>query len=139
MLQEVGLYSGSSDDGSTFRFIYQSPWLDLGEQLANRLKILKRISSILYVSDSASILFKWGKDFEQNFKSRTVSLSGDAQAEFGIAKFNEDEFSGGLALRVIRLSGSTTGQYYRFAIEGDITGTFAFQQLELFTKIGRLA
>lgn len=139
VLQEVGLYSGSSDDGAAFRFIYQSPWLDLGEQLANRLKILKRISSILYVSDSATLLFKWAKDFEQDFSTRTKVLTGDAQAEFGVAEFNEDEFSGGLALRIIKVNAAGTGQYYRFVVEGDITGSFAFQQLELFTKIGRLA
>lgn len=137
--QEVGQYTGSSDDGSPYRFIYQSPWLDLGEQLANRQKMLKRVSSILYVSNSASLVYKWGKDFEADFTSKSVTLTGDAQAEFGIAKFNEDEFSGGLALRTIRVNAGKTGQYWRFVIEGDVTGSFALQQLELFMKIGRTA
>lgn len=139
VLQEVGLYQGSDDDGTAFRFIYQTPWLDLGEQLANRQKMLKRMSSILYVSDSASLIFKWGKDFEQDFSSKTKVLAGDAQAEFGIAKFNVDEFSGGLALRTIRINAGKTGQYWRFVIEGDVTGELALQQLELFMKIGRTA
>ena len=91
------------------------------------------------MSDNATLIFKWAKDFEDNEKTRSKVLSGDAQAEFNVAKFNVDEFSGGLALRIIKLNASTTGQYYRFTIEGDITGSFALQQLELFTKIGRLA
>lgn len=139
VLKEVGLYGGTDDDGASYRFIWQSPWLDLGEQLANRIKMLKRLSAILFIQDEASILIKWGEDFQSDFKSRTKTLAGDGGALFGVAKFNEDEFSGGLSLRILKFNASGSAQYYRFAIEGDITGTFAFQQLELFAKIGRMA
>ena len=139
VLQGVGLYGGNDDDGATFRFKWQSPWLNFGEQLNNRLKILKRMSAILFVQDEADILFKWGTDFENNFKSKTRSVTGDGGSEFGIAEFAIGEFSGGLSLRIIKINASESAQYFRFAIEGDITGTFALQQLELFAKIGRLA
>lgn len=138
--QEVGLYGGTSDDGSSYRFIYQSPWLDLGEQLANRLKILKRIGSILFVENDASILFKWAVDFNSNFDSISKTVSGaEGGAEWGVAEWGLDEFSQGLSLRIVRINARDTGQYFRLGIEGDITGTFALQQLELFAKIGRLA
>ena len=136
---QVGMYGGSDDDGSSFRFIYQSPWLDLGEGLANRLKILKRIGAILFVKDEASILFKWGVDFAQDFDSLTASVTGDGGDEWGVGEWGIAEWSGGLSLRIIRLPARDTGQYFRLAVEGDITGTFALQQLELFAKIGRLA
>lgn len=136
---EAGLYGGNDDDGSSFRFIYQSPWLDLGEQLANRLKILKRLGGILFIKDAATILFKWGVDFEQDFESLSETITGDGGSEFGIGEFGIAEFSGGLSLRIINLPARDTGQYFRVAVEGDITGTFALQQLELFAKIGRIA
>ena len=137
--QEVGLYGGSDDNGSSYRFIYQSPWLDLGEGLANRLKILKRIGAILFVKNEASIIFKWAVDFNQNFDQLTETVSGDAGDEWGVGEWGIAEFSGGLSLRIIRLNARDTGQYFKLGIEGDITGTFAVQQLEMFAKIGRLA
>ena len=137
--QEVGLYGGSDDDGSSYRLVYQSPWLDLGEQLANRLKILKRIGAILFVKDEASILFKWAVDFSQDFDSLTETVAGDAGSEWGVGEWGIAEWSGGLSLRIIRLNARDTGQYFRLGVEGDITGTFAIQQLEMFAKIGRLA
>lgn len=135
----VGLYNGNDDDGASFRFVYQSPWLDLGEGLANRLKILKRIGAILFVQDEADILFKWGVDFSQDFNTSTKSVMGDGGAEWGVGEWGIAEFSGGLSLRILRVNARDTGQYFRLGIEGDITGTFAVQQLELFAKIGRLA
>lgn len=139
VLQGVALYGGNNDDGATFRFVWQSPWLTFGESLNNRLKILKRISAILYVQDEADIIFKWGQDFESTFKSKTKSVAGDGGAEWNVAEWNIGEYSGGLSLRIIKVNASESAQYFRFAIEGDITGTFALQQLELFAKIGRLA
>lgn len=135
----VGRYIGDQDVGSSFRFIYQSPWLDLGEELANRLKMLKRLGSILFVRNETAIIFKWSVDFKDDFKSMTSIVSGDASAEFGIAEFGEDEWSGGLALRILKLPARGRGQYYRIGLEADVNGEFAIQQAELFTKIGRLA
>lgn len=135
----VGLYGGNDDDGSSFRFVYQSPWLDLGEGLANRLKMLKRIGSIVFIRNSATLLFKWGVDFQSSFESLSKTVSGDGGDEWGIGEWGIAEFSGGLSLRILKVPARDTGQYFRLGIEGDITGTFSLQQLELFAKIGRLA
>jgi hypothetical protein len=135
----VGLYGGSDDAGSSFRFIYASPWLDLGENLANRVKILKRIGAIIFVENDVDILFKWAQDFSPGFRSLVVRTAGDAADEWGVAEFGIGEWSGGLALRILRLPARGKGQYFRMEVEGDVSGTFALQQLELFAKIGRLA
>lgn len=137
--QGVGLYGGSDDAGTSFRFIYASPWLDLGESLANRLKILKRIGAIMFVENDIDILFKWAEDFAPGFRSAVVSTAGDAVDEWGIAEWGIGEWSGGLALRILRLPARAKGQYFRVEVEGDVSGTFALQQVELFAKIGRLA
>jgi hypothetical protein len=136
----VGLYAGlDTDNGSTFRFIYESPWLELGEVFADRLKILKRIGGILFIQTSASVIFKWSTDFNASFNSLTKDISSDAASEWGIAEWSIGEWSGGLSLRIIKLPARDTGQYFRIGLEGDVSGPFAIQQLELFTKIGRLA
>lgn len=135
----VGTYEGSDDAGATFRFIYESPWLDLGEDVANRLKMLKRIGSILFVKNNTSIVFKWNVDFDDGFKSITRSVDADATAEYGIGEWGSAEWSGGLTLRILKVPARDKGQYFRVSVEADVNGEFAIQQLELFTKIGRIA
>lgn len=134
----VSEYTGSNDRGTKFRFIYQSPWLDLGEQVANFLKILKRIGSIVYVSAETAIVFKWAVDFNDNFRSLTVTVPGDVSAEWGEGEYGEAEYGGSLALRIIKKAARHKGQYYRLGIEADVEGEFSIQQAELFAKIGRL-
>lgn len=134
----VSEYAGSDDRGETFRFVYKSPWLDLGEQVANYLKILKRLGAILFVTASTTIVFKWAVDFKEDFRSTFETVEGDASSEWGEAEFNDDEFGGGLALRIIKKPARHKGQYYRLGIEADVQGEFALQQSELFAKIGRL-
>jgi hypothetical protein len=135
----VSRYLGDTDRGETFRFIYQSPWLDLGEDFANRLKILKRLGSILFVRNETNIVFKWNVDFDDGFKSISRTVEGDASAEWGSAEWGAAEWSGGLALRILKVPARGRGQYYRIGIEADVNGEFAVQQAELFTKLGRLA
>lgn len=135
----VGTYGGSDDNGESFRFAYDSPWLDLGEDVANRIKLLKRIGAILFVKNNTSIVFKWNVDFDDGFKSITRSVNSDATAEYGAGEFGAAEFSGGLTLRIIKVPARGTGQYYRLSVEADVVGEFALQQLELFTKVGRVA
>lgn len=135
----VGSYGGSDDNGVAFRFTYNSPWLDLGEQVANRLKMLKRLGSILFVRNNTDIVYKWSVDFNDQFRTITRSVDADAGAEWGTGEWSIAEWSGGLTLRIIKIPSRETGQYYRVAIEADVTGQFALQQIELFTKIGRIA
>jgi len=135
----VSQYSGATDRGTKFRFIYQSPWLDLGEQVANYVKILKRLGAIIFVTSETSIIFKWSVDFRTDFRSSFETVAGDATAEWDEGEFGEDEFGGGLALRIIKKPARHKGQYYRLGIEADVEGEFALQQSEMFAKIGRLA
>lgn len=137
----VGDYGeGATDNGASYRFIYTSPWLELGEQFADRLKMLKRVGAILNVENSADLVFKWSTDFDiNNLRTKTVAVEGDANSEWGTAEWGLSEWSGGLSLRIIKIPSRGKGQYFRLGLEAEITGTLAIQQLELFTKIGRLA
>lgn len=136
---KVAQYVGNTDEGSTYRFVYQSPWLNLGEDYANRLKILKRLGAILFVRNQTNIVFKWYIDFSDDFDSLTQSTSGAVVSEYGIAEYGIAEFNGGFALRIVKLPAKGTGQYFKLGIEADVNGQFAIQQSEIFAKIGRLA
>lgn len=135
----ISNYAGDTDRGSTFRVIYQSPWLDLGIELANREKMLKRLGAILFVRAATTIVFKWSVDFKEEFRTTSRQIEGDMSAEFGEAEFGEDEFSGALALRILKVPARHRGQYLRVGIEADARGELAMQQIQLLAKIGRLA
>lgn len=141
---KVHLYSGSSDDGASYRFIYKSPWLDLGEEVANRLKILKRLGAVVVVSAATVLIFKWSIDFNDIEQSLVVNLAGaggGSLSEWGTGEFAIAEFSGGgTKLHIIKIPArNATGQYYRLGFEADVTGDLSMQQAEMFVKIGRLA
>ena len=136
---EVYTYGADSDNGRTIRFEYASPWLDLGEDLGNRLKILKRIGAILFVRNNSGVQFKWAVDFKENDKVYSKEIVDPSSSEWDIAEWGLGEWSGGLFLQIIKVPAREVGQYYRVKIETNTTGQFALQQVELFTKIGRMA
>ena len=136
---QVWTYGADSDAGNLIRFEYASPWLDLGEELGNRLKMLKRIGSILFVRNNAGIEYKWATDFRENDQSISREIVDPSASEWDIAEWSLGEWSGGLFLQIIKVPARAVGQYYRVKIETAVTGQFALQQLELFTKIGRIA
>jgi hypothetical protein len=137
----VTKYGGSTTDaGTSMRIKYQSPWLDLGEDAANRLKILKRIGAVVFVQTNTSIVFKWFADFSEDFKTATHLIDNtDEASEWGLGEWDIGEWGGGLTLRIIKLPARATAQYFRLSVEANIDGQFALQQLEMFAKIGRIA
>lgn len=136
----VGLYGGlDTDAGTKFTMTYEGPWLDLGEEFANRLKILKRIGSIVFVSSAASITYKWDFDFAGTFTSKTVNFTGASNAEWGSAEFGTDEYSGGLSLRIFKFPATGRGQYIKLGLTLEVPSKFSIQQLELFAKLGTFA
>ena len=136
---QVWTYGADADDGALIRYEYSSPWLDLGEVLGNRLKMLKRIGSILFVRNNAGVEFKYATDFRENDKSISKVIVDPSASEWNLAEWALGEWSGGLFLQIIKVPARDTGQYFRVKIETSVTGQFALQQLELFAKIGRIA
>jgi len=136
----VGTYGSiSGDNGTAFSFSYISPWLDLGEDFANRIKIMKRLGGILYAEGSTTLIYKWGFDFSPSFKSLTTTLEADSSAEWAVGEWGESEFGGVLSLRIIKHPARGSGQYIRVGLEADVNGPLALQQMEMYVKIGRLA
>lgn len=137
---EIYTYGGAdSDNGEAMRYEYSSPWIDLGEDLGNRLKILKRIGAIIFVRNNSGIEFKWATDFKESGGFVNKEILDPSTSEWNIAEWALGEWSGGLFLQIIKVPARDVGQYYQVKIETTTTGQFALQQIELFTKVGRMA
>jgi hypothetical protein len=138
---KIGTYSNYLDNGSSYSFNYVSGWLDLGEDYAQYLKILKNVAGLFFVSGTANIALKWGFDFENTFTARPGTLANPGTAaEYGIAEYGIAEYSGGAALRTFGAPATGTGQYLRVGAQATINGqSVAIQQINMFTKIGRIA
>ena len=138
---EVFSYSGPTDNGTDISLTFETPWLDLGEDLGNRLKILKKIGAIVFSSFNGNMVIKWYTDFKTTSNTRTKEFSSvSSGSEWGIAEWGLDEFGGGAASqKIFRVPARATGQYFKIGFTVDVDSTFEVQQLELLAKIGRLA
>ena len=137
---EVMNYAGSNDDGSSFSFSYESGWLDLGQELSQYIKFLKKLTSFVLVDNDTDMNYTVKYDFNSVAKSTIISVTGSGGAEFNVAEFNIAEFSGGASLRAIPIPGKGSGQYIKVGVTLDnASGNFALQQINLFAKVGRIA
>ena len=133
-------YSGLTDDGTSIAIDYESPWLELGEELGNRLKILKRIGAIIFTSLDGNVVYKWSTDFDTALQSYSKAFSAPSGAsEWGTSLWGTDEWSGPISLTITRIPARATGQYFKVGISASVDTSFSIQQVELFAKIGRAA
>jgi hypothetical protein len=133
-------YSGFTDDGTKISLEYESPWLELGEELGNRLKILKKIGAIIFTALDGNVVYKWSTDFDTSLKSYTKAFVAPSGAsEWGVAEWGLDAWSGPISLSITRIPARITGQYFKVGLSADVDTAFSIQQVELFAKIGRAA
>lgn len=141
----VGKYSGYDDNGATYNFTYQSPWLDF-EQIAPQegmrglKKILKKLVLTYTGGVSSTIYMTWGFDFaESSYNSRTITSTTAFSSEYGSAEYGIDEWSGGgTSISEINTNLQGSGQYFRFAIIATISSSaFSIQKVDVLIKIGR--
>ncbi len=137
---QVGVYGLADDDaGTKFTLAFEGTWMDLGEQFANRIKILKRIGSIIFTTSAATVVYKWDFDFRGEFISKTKSFIGGAGTEWGVGEWGLGEWSGGLSLKIFKFPAAGSGQYIKLGLTIEVSSPFAIQQLELFAKLGNIA
>lgn len=136
----VALYgSGTSDNGTVFLMEYESPYFSMEEQLANRLKILKRMGTIIFVQAATNVTVRWDFDFKNAFQSKVLNFTSATSAEWNLAEWGLDEWSGAAALRIRKFPASGKGQYIKVGLSVEVASQVAIQQMEVFTKIGRFA
>lgn len=136
---QVGSYGNYSDAGSGYLVQFDSGWLDFGEQLNHRLKILKEMI-VSVVTGNVDVTYTWEFDFNGTTLSRVLSYTGASFAEWGTAKFNEDEYAGGASVQRKRLPGHGEGQFLRVGASATVSGIeLAIQHITISPKIGRMA
>jgi hypothetical protein len=85
-------YTGQLDNGTGFKASFESGWLDLGPDVQNREKWLKRLSAIFSLTGGGQITYKWGFDFSTTFTYyQTTFPSLGNLAQWGSAQWGTDQ------------------------------------------------
>lgn len=134
---EVGRYSGYLDEQDTYIVNFESGWTDLEQPT---IKILKRVTGLMFVQSATDVTFKWAFDFDDNFKSAsTIFPGGSAAAEWNVDEWDEGEFGGGVNISEKKVGGKGTGEYIKIGFTVEINSEeVSIQQLGLYAKQGRL-
>lgn len=136
----IGIYSGNNDEGAQYAFDYLSAWLNLGEEVAQKIKMLKRFEAIIFSGGSAAITFNWNTDFGNAVNTATLSIaSTGAASQYGIGQYGIAEYGGGSSLSLLKYDARARGQYYQIGVSATVTTLFSIQQIQLAVKIGRIA
>lgn len=156
---EIYTYSGFSDDGASYNFVYESGWLDLGQEAAAYLKFVKKISSVIFAAANTNVIHTVMYDFGEASDTFTAEVSdAGTAAEYGISEYGSNgsrnpgdasltagvdvaEYGGTtLKLRFLDAPLGGGGQYVKVGLTVDTSSAeFAVQQINLFSKIGRIA
>lgn len=142
---KVGNYTGYTDyTGVSYTWLYQSPIMSFnqqeGEAVSTKLKMLKRFTAYVYTAGNVAINLSWITDFGARAGAATVSVGQiGAISQYGLGQYGIAQYGGGSALTKIAYPARARGQYYQIGISAAVTGGFSLQQIQLATKIGRVA
>ena len=140
----IAQYTGNSDEGVQYQFQYTSPWMSFsqqeGEQVSVKLKMLKRYEAILFTGGNATINFLWTVDFGAATNSASFTLAGTGvSSQYGLGQYGIAQYGGGQNLSILKYDARARGQYYQIGITTTVSSAFSIQQIQLATKIGRVA
>lgn len=134
----VGKYGGTSDNAEAYDFQFETGWLDFGEQLNHRLKMLKEILSSVVIGDG-TVQWTWEFDFQGTTNTRQIVYTGGTAAEFNIAEFNIAEFSGGAVVQRKNIAAYGEGQFLKVGATASVDGfDLVIQHISISPKIGRM-
>ncbi len=156
----VGKYAGFDDDGTAYSFEMQTGWLDFGEELNHRLKMLKEIIASVQTGND-TLIWNWEFDFNGTRLTRSVAYSASSKvAEFNVAEFSdtesgsgsigynipaigaasgETEFSGSTVIQRKLIPAHGEGQFLKLGVTATINGNLVVvQHLSVAPKIGRM-
>lgn len=133
----IGEYTGYLDDTATYRMSYYITWVDLGNPIQR--SILKRINAYVLGVNNQNIVFKWGFDFDENYRSESVAVStSSTPSEYNIAEYNIGEYSSGLGISKVSVNAGGHGQSVQLGFEAVINGySLSIQKVDIFTKDGK--
>jgi hypothetical protein len=135
---QIGLYDDWDDDGVTYQMDFETGWSDLQ---MNELKILKRMTALLFTQVEQVVGMKWSWDFTDTFTTVNATFPAAAGgAEYGTAEFAVAQYAGKSAgMTEKKAGGKGTGEYVKVGFSTIINGgAVAAQQLNVYAKAGRL-
>jgi hypothetical protein len=135
----VGKYSGYSDNGSSYRMSYYTTWIDFGNPV--QTSILKKLLTTVICSTNQTIIFKWAYDFQSEYFSDTVTVTGGpTYAEYGTAEYGTAEYNAASqSINVVPVQGRGSGQVLKFGIEVQSNlSSVSIQKISIYTKDGRI-
>ncbi len=146
----VGQYSAGSngDNGSLFTFTIQLPWTDFetgveqegfGFGIKTKIKAFKGMTARFTTTFDTTANVSWFIDFSSLSSTAALPISGDAGAAWGVAEWGNAQWGTGATLQIITRPLSGTGQYLSMQVQAQVSGTFAFQQVNILPKLLRIA
>jgi hypothetical protein len=133
----VGVYSGYSDNGTSYRMSFFSNFIDMGDVTVK--KILKRINVIAIGGNDQSFVIKSGYDyFGSTFSYPFVIDAGDI-SEYGIAEYGIAEYVAGVLVAKISSPAQGSGEVIQIGFEANVAGKeLSVQRIDIFVKTGRI-
>ena len=133
----VGQYNTYQDNGEAYRLVYFTNHADLGNQ--NQTSILKRLTTVVIGGSNQFVTFKWGFDFNENYRSQSVQIPTQGEEYYGIAEYGIAEYSDGVALRTLVVHATGAGKIVQTGYESDIDGSgLSIQKIEIQAKNGKV-
>lgn len=135
----VGVYTGNSDNGSSYRLQYFTNHTDLGAPSVTT--VLKKLSVVVIGGTAQAVSIKWGYDFTGNYSSQTATIPSQGVAFYGENEYNIDStiYSAGTALRTLIAYPTGAGKIVQTGYEADINGSaLSIQKIEIQAKNGKI-
>lgn len=133
-------YEGKQDNGGAFTVKLSTGWLALNPSIENRIKVLKRIESIFYMYGTIPVTWKWYLDFSSTPYTASKTLAYPySGGEWNVGEYGLAEFGGQYTLVEPEVPARGDGQFIQLEISATVNdGDIAFQQMQVFSKIGRV-
>lgn len=132
----LATYSGTTDNGSSIAVEYQTGWLSLTPD--ERLMIPKKIAGIFQVTGTHQISYKWAFDFNDAFKTGTKTITGQQGAQYGVAQYAVDSYTGGGNTQRAKVNMRGFGEHIKYGFSTVTSNVFSTSKLEIHTKLGRI-
>lgn len=142
---QVCFYSGSADEGgASYTFNWTSPWIKFPDELAVRLKLLKRLKAILQTGNGTTVTFGWNTDFSATsagtYSFTTAGSAGTTPvAQYGLGQYGLSQYGLSSASFIAQVDARGRGQYYQLSISCSNGAPLGLSQLQAYFKLGRTA
>lgn len=133
----IGEYSGYTDNGASYLFRYFSPGLTFGD--SSRLKILKKLTPTIIGANEATVVLRWAYDLKSSTSSAEYQVGSQSPAFYGIAEFNEVEFTGGVLTSRRAVNTTGNGTVIVIGLESAINGeALSLQEINVLALLGKV-